>query len=369
MKILYASWGYPDDCYIVKAMTDIGIDVEIIASSGVDNNDKILEALEDNSVDILFSVNFNATLSDICQKSAIPYCSWVLAYPCVDLYSDSVLNPCNFIGVSDSYWVEKLRSIGVSKVFYLPDAVEPYDITMETKPEKGINLFCNYKEKHIDNQKIPTFFAGYMYGFLHFQRECKGAYVLEEAIQPNAFEKIKGLFDIPDRVMPCFDKLYVGDLFLSPMVDCIETKMLCHDLSQYLTAYSDEDYLKSICENSHEYIDKNSDLRKELYRKKEFTLVPPMHCSHNAISKEVLEVIVAGGFPLVGMANDYSLFFENEKNILIYHNNEQLLHFLSVIGNDEELYHKVKKDIYDNVIQNHTYSNRIPEMIKAWSYI
>ncbi len=63
-----------------------------------------------------FSVSFSGKIF-ISFQAAISSCGSASS-------TSSVRNACNYLGICDSYLVEKLWQLGVSKAFFLPDAVE-----------------------------------------------------------------------------------------------------------------------------------------------------------------------------------------------------------------------------------------------------
>ncbi len=379
MKLLYVKWGYTHDDEIIEAFNHFGIETECI-NGDVENNDGLItNNTLDDDIDIVFSVNFYSSISNSCQELEMPYCSWTLQYPCDGLYSKAVINSCNFIGIGDSYLVEKLLALGVKKVFYLPDAVtyreQKEDILEDESEQKhvqvvlerGVASFSNYDELNFDDSNITKFDSGYINGFCHFQRECKGSYVLEEGIMQQVFDRIKVQTAIPDFVIPKMEKLYFADRSLAPIVDVKDSKITYDAIREYLELYTDKEHYKewNIECNPLESLSKED--IDTIYATKEFVLVLPPRASHYAIDRNVLEIIMKGGVPIVPMNKDYNIFFTNEENILTYHDSDFLLYLLNKFGNDREKYLNLREKMRETVRTYHTYNQRIPAMLNAWA--
>lgn len=118
---------------IPTALTQLGHNVTIPADiisleSGGDVNDKdqemAEELLEEGHYDLAVTYDFSQGLSVACQKFQIPYYAWVYDSPLMGLYSKEALNEVNYISVFDKKQYERLGSLGLKHLFYLPLAPE-----------------------------------------------------------------------------------------------------------------------------------------------------------------------------------------------------------------------------------------------------
>ena len=107
-------------------------------------------------------------------------------------------------------------------------------------------------------------------------------------------------------------------------------------------------------------------MRRQIYAKREFILVLTPHVYHHGISRDMLEVVLAGGFPLCSLQKDYLYFFEKDENIAYFVDYPDFFKNLQRYGNDEKERERLQGNMYETVVKNHTYKNRIETMLETW---
>ncbi|MCM1092112.1 MAG: glycosyltransferase [Butyrivibrio sp.] len=356
MKVLYLKWGYRYDDAVIRAFQAAGLETEEIFLS---------EQFQDIAGDIVFSVNFFAEISAVCQREGVPYCSWVLQLPNFDLYTEAVRNSCNYIGVCDSYLAEKLWQMGVSKAFFLPDAVEAY--TPELKPVEREACFVARRpvQEAWSMDKISAYGKGYLDAFIHGQRVLFGANVLENGLLLKVQKEFVEDNPIPEEVLPECRRLYLADRYFAPACTALQQDIFLQNFASIMTIYSDGEFEGCDSSVKRPYVD-DEEKRREIFAGKEFTLVLAPHILHNGIPRELLEVIVAGGFPLAGFQKDYGYFFERDENLVYFTSPSEFSQAVVRYGNSAEERERVRRAAYQTVIAGHTYQHRVVTMLEMW---
>lgn len=378
MKVLYLKWGYRYDGAVLRAFRAAGIEpVEMELPSQFTDSLKgttigereeesrdFLEKLQGVAGDIVFSVNFFAGISDVCQREAVPYCSWVLQLPDFDLYTEAVKNPCNYVGVCDSYLVEKLWQMGVSKAFFLPDAVEPY--TPELRPvEREACFVAEHPVPDWNMEKMTAYGKGYLDAFIHGQRVLFGASVLESGLLFRVQKEFMEDNPVPGEILPECQRLYLADRYFAPACTALQQDIFLQNFASIMTIYSDGDFDGCDLSVKCPYVE-DEEKRREIFAGKEFTLVLAPHILHNGIPRELLEVIVAGGFPLAGFQRDYTYFFKKDETLAYFTSPMEFSQAIVKYGNSAEERERVRQAAYQTVIAGHTYSQRIVTMLEMW---
>jgi hypothetical protein len=170
--------------------------------------------------------------------------------------------------------------------------------------------------------------------------------------------------NVAERIMPEFKKLYMADRYLAPACTGLQQDILLQNYENMATIYSDGEF-KACKAEKNPYIEDESE-RGKIFVEKEFTLVLAPHTLHNAIPREALEVIMAGGFPICGFQKDYSYFFKNDENIACFKSSEELQNVIVKYGNSYEERERVRSAAYEVVAQGHTYKQRIVTMLDMW---
>ena len=64
--------------------------------------EKIIEhKIQETHYDMVFTVNYFALISNVCQKMGIKYVSWSCDNPLISMYHESIFHPCNYIFTFD----------------------------------------------------------------------------------------------------------------------------------------------------------------------------------------------------------------------------------------------------------------------------
>ncbi len=360
MKLTYIRWGYEQDGAVIRAMTALGIEVDTVERAA-----RIWEEPAGGRMgDIVFSVNFFRDISDWCQREGIPYCCWTLQLPNYDLYAPSVRNSCNYLGICDSYLVEKLQRMGVRKAFFLPDGVE-LSAPVRTEPlEREVCFIGRYPKQTLCTEGMSLYAKGYLEAFLHAQRVLYGVSILEEGLLSRVQRELMACCSVPAQLLPEMQRLFVADDALAPACTGLQQKIFFQNFGDLLTLYTDGDFpdCKAI---KRAYVEDAGE-RRRIYAEKEFTLVLAPHVTHHAIPRDVLEVIAAGGFPLCGFQRDYAYFFKRDENLVYFTNAAEFSQALVRYGNSHEERERVRTAAYREVAEKHTYSQRITAMLEMW---
>lgn len=385
MKLAYLLWGYPHDEAIIRAFEKEGFEIEkirflqneyveneidgkwnIFKCKDTEKADKLVETKLNNcSADIVFSVNFSAAVSEFCQKKGIPYSSWVLQLPNFDLYTKSVFNLCNYIGICDSYLVEKMWDIGVEKTFFLPDAVELGERIKDANVEREFCFIAKHPNSNLKTENMTLYGKGYLDSFIHVQRVLFGANILENGLINRVYQEFASGNSIPEYIIPKMQKLYIADKYFAPMCTDTQQNIFMKNNENIMTIYSDSDFEMSSAKKNPYIFDEKE--RRRIYAGKEFSLILAPHVLHNGIPRDTLEVIAAGGFPICGYQKDYGYFFERDENLAYFTNVAEFTQMIIKYGNNHEERARVKENAYNVVAVGHTYKHRICSMLEMWS--
>lgn len=93
--------------------------------------------MQETHYDMVFTVNYFALISNVCQKMGIKYVSWSCDNPLISMYHESIFHPCNYIFTFDKTNYLEFREMGVEHIWYLPLAVDTnrMDMVIANSPE------------------------------------------------------------------------------------------------------------------------------------------------------------------------------------------------------------------------------------------
>lgn len=373
MKLTYLMWGYPHDTTILQTFKEAGVTINTISlpkellQYGKEPTTEMFylslkEQIQTAAGDFVFSINFFAWVSYLCQKEGISYCCWILQLPNFDLYTTAIRNSCNFFWVCDSYLLEKLWQLGISNSFFLPDAVEP------NRPEKAVPIereacfIARCPEDILSTEGMTLYSKGYLDAFLHAQRVLYGAYILENGLLLRVQQEFLNGHSLPNYILPEMQKLFLADQYFAPACTRIQQNIFLQNFASIMTIYSNGDF--SGCDSEKRPFIESETERQKIYREKEFTLILAPHTLHNGIPRDLLEVIAVGGFPIAGFQRDYAYFFQKDQTLAYFTNPSEFSQAVVRYGNSPEERERVKEAAYQLLIKGHTYRHRINTLLE-----
>ena len=381
-KLIYLEWGYEYDNAIQKAWKDRGVEIipyklekkldEKICSSMSELSKQNLEkCIEDNRVNVIFSINFISEISEICKRNDIFYYAWVLVLPNMDLFTASIDNLCNRVGICDSFLVERLWKRNTKNIFYIPDAIEKCH-----RVRKDFVRPCSYMQKlpfsYLDTpfgdrtKGLSENTMGYLTGVIHCQRVLYGATMLEEILMGTAAEEFLAQYPLPDKILPEFHKLYVSEAYLSPEVTRLEQIIFLQNMSSGVDIEVFTNGHFKDCTNKQFPYPERLDERGDIYGSSIINLVQAESNIHDAIPHQTLEIMASGNFVLTNYQKDYSYFFNQGEDIVCFGDRVERVQLFNEYGTDANKRERVIEAAYEKIQLAHTYTHRVEYMLSNW---
>lgn len=135
---------------LCKSLDSLKLPYSIINKPPVDENlhpsylENLLTIVKEFSISCIFSLEYSPFLSLACGVLGIKYIAWLIKGYEKDYFHNTLKNQWNYIFSIDSGYVESMKKIGLSNVFYLPlgfysnqdlntnslESQTPFDITL-----------------------------------------------------------------------------------------------------------------------------------------------------------------------------------------------------------------------------------------------
>ncbi len=133
MKILFMEWKSIGDEHVFEAIASLngeGYDIGLEKCSFDHHRerddkeyiDSLRAEIKKAAPDFVFSFNFWPAISSACNEEGVKYVSWVYDNPAVNLFSYTLIFPCNYVFLFDSQMYDFFYSQGIENVYYLPMA-------------------------------------------------------------------------------------------------------------------------------------------------------------------------------------------------------------------------------------------------------
>lgn len=394
MKILFPSWknfGLED---ITEAFEKMGYTVfHYMQEPKNYRTDPLFKSelkkyIHNNGIDFVFTSNYFPIISNTCHELNIPYISWCYDNPLILAYSKTVFHPCNHIFLFDSQMVQDLQALGVKNVCYLPIAVNTKRInSLKATPVQKEIIKANisfvgslYTEKHtlydrIDRLDDTT--RGYLDAVMDSQRKIYGASIIEDSLKPDIIKKLLEAMPIELHKDGMETYAYVyANYFLYRKITQTERTQLLNLISIALpemSCYSTKTVppLKLYTLEKTPFLPKVKNMgfihylneMPLVFRHSKINLNITLRSIKNGIPLHAMDIMGAGGFLLTNYQNDFSRHFEDKTDYVSYNSPEDMLDKIEYYLSHEKERKQISENGWRKVCKEHTYEQRILEML------
>ena len=388
MKILFLDWKSYGNLDILSAANELkssGRDIQIELypfDNHIERDDKqfaerFKKDLQKKDPDFVMSFNFFPIVSGVCNEVGIKYVSWVYDNPAVNLYSFTLINPCNYVFLFDSQMYEVFANQGIKTVYYLPmaAAVDRYDRFEKSAVFRNKwggeiafvgNLYTeghNYYDRIED--KLSEYSKGYLNGLMRAQMEINGASIIEGAIPEKIMNEMVDAFG----AKPNYDGVETYDYIYSNYV--IDRKITALERCEILTMVGqkhqvnlftgDKNYKpeginnrgKVDYYNEMPYIFKNTDINLNI----------TLRSIQRGIPLRCMDIMGCGGFLLTNNQEDFLNFFEPFEEYVYFESRADLLEKIEYYITHDEERNRIAASGYEKVKAGHTYKLRLEEIL------
>ena len=336
---------------------------------------KLHAALQKETPDAVFSIDFFPVISKVCRREQIRYISWTYDWPHVLLYSATVIYPCNTVYVFDREVYEEFHSAGISTVHYMPLAAntDRLDVLVEEDESFACDIsFVGslYVENYnlIDEMMptLPDYLRGYLDALMAAQLKIYGYNFIEELLTPVVHELQE---HYPLEITP--DGL-----------DSLEHNFAQYVINRRITAIERMDLLEAVAEkhpvdlfthvkalelpNIRNHGEVNYDDTMPLvFKQSKINLNITLRSIKSGIPLRAIDIMGCGGFLLSNFQREFLDFFVPGEDFVFYDSKEDLLRKIDYYLCHEEERRAIARNGHDKIAARHTYRHRVREMFDS----
>ena len=359
------------DCY--DTFKELGYEVSYIDNSYLKNANLTIERIlpELTQPSIMFSINYNLVLSEVSRKLNIPYISWTVDTPCYPLYEITEKSNNEFIFIYDKAICRHLQNCGIENVFYMPVAANTNRIQKDvcttdflsdvsfvgnlTVSElkrfilprlnenaiSEINLLIEQQNNNIDNfilkDIITDDFA------LHLQEESN----VEISVSPLLSPKDKIAFLIGR------EQSYVERINLIKSFENFDFRVYGNDAWQNIT----KKYV-----GYAEHFDK----MPEIFNRTKININLTRTFVESGLPMRVFDILVSKGFLLTNYKEGLLEFFEDKKDVAVFHSINEAKELAKFYLKHDELRIKMIENAYEKIKKHHSYKDRLKKILDIY---
>lgn len=340
--------------------------------------EKLVRTIAAESYDFVFSFNYFPVISIACNACKVKYVSWTFDSPFIQLYSNTVKFPYNYVFIFDRGTCEDLWRKGIDTVYYLPMAapVKRYDGYSLSEKERAFYdtqisfIGSSYQEKKNRFYEklggITEYTRGYLDGGIQMQKQIYGEFLLERFLTPDIMNDMLqhcGLEQNQDG----FESLewVYAHYFLARQVTALERT----EILELLSAKYQVDFY------TYEKTPKLSRVRNRgtaevmreasvIYRCSKINLNISLKSILTGIPLRSFEIMGSGGFLLSNYQQDYEELFENGVDYVFYTDYNDLEEKVEYYLTHEKERQEIADNGYRKVKELHTYKNRVDTILE-----
>lgn len=328
--------------------------------------------------DGVVSWNYYVPVSVACERLGIPYISWIFDSPLAAVYTDTMLNSCNYIFVFDKMFYHDLKTKGAN-CYYMP---------------LGVNV-TRLGAMNITNEQISHFseevsFVGSLYSQNSYN-EGKKCFT-EEVIAKHEklFSKQYGDWrerylytDVTDEDITMMEKCVpIGKSELFPYMskkDMYVGIVLSHKMAEYerfrvlnelakhcrVTLYNSRDahsMLKNvICKPEVKY-----EMETPIvYFSSKINLNMTIRSIRMGLPLRVFDIMGVGGFLMSNYQEEFEELYIPEKDVVLYSTIDELIDKTKFYLTHERARLTIAMNGYKRTVSEHTMKIRVEQILKT----
>lgn len=335
----------------------------------------IEELIIKNHYDMIFTVNYFALISNVCQRQQVKYVSWTCDNPLISMYHESVFHPCNYIFTFDKTNYLEFKSMGVEHIWYLPLAVDVNRLdTVIAHAEdmvkyQGDVAFVGslYERNSYDKLKhrLPEYLRGYFDAVMEAQLNVSGANIVEPMLTVEVLEQLQQYFSLEKSEGSFSDlSLIFQTTVLGFKIAEVQRRRALIELSKYfkVNVYSNSNVSDLVRVQYCGSVDYWSEMPKVFHASKinlNFT-IPNIK---SGIPLRIWDVLGSGGFLMTNYQAEIPYYFKEGEDLVCFDGIEDMRKKAAYYLEHEEERRQIARNGYEKVKQHHGYVERLSTML------
>lgn len=387
MKILYLEWdsvGRKDleEAFVLEGHSLIRFPVTRDTVYGPALEEKLGGILRKETPDILFTVNYFPMFSYFCNKNHLRYISWVYDSPHSQLYSTTVVNPCNLIYVFDKELCFEFHNAGISAVRYLPMAanverLDRLDGTASPVLDRDVSFVGSL---YLENgsslaqalASLPSYARGYLDALTAAQMKVQGYNFICEVLHP-VLEELSRAYPMekdPDNIES--REHFYAERVVNRRITSVERIDLLDAVAQKHTVdfYTQEETYKTFALPNlrvHGPVDYYNEMPL-IFKQSRINLNFTMRGIHSGIPLRAVDIMAAGGFLLSNFQADFLNYFVPGEEFVYFDSKEDLMRKVDYYLSHEDERKEIARRGHDKIAVAHTYRDRVREMLDSGNF-
>ncbi len=343
-----------------------------------DDSKKIVYAIEEFDIEYVTSYDFSESIAHACMDKNVPYIAWVYDAPQKELYTSYALYPCNYIFVFDKMQLKRMQDVGISNVFFMPLAIHGEKIKRELTMKSASNLcdvaFVGSTYYMDSTEKIVALAQERIRNEINAcMDKCFMKWGEGHELHGTMSEECAVFFDglgkmpIAERYPYITKEFYYEAAVLSRMIAYRERIHILNILAEKYDVrfYTFDKHTEDISRKVKICPGIKYDAGIScVYRDAKININNTLHCIETGACQRIFEVMAAGGFLISNYQKELEELFVPGKEIVLYHNEEELLELVEYYLTHEEERKAIARNGQRKVLAHHTLHTRFQRVME-----
>lgn len=342
--------------------------------AGGKNNEQMPDFI---GYDFVFTVNYFACISNVCQTADVKYVCWTCDNPLISMHHKSVFNPCNYIFTFDKTNYIEFHDMGVEHIWHLPLAVDTDRNDYILEHATDLNAYANdiafvgslYERNTYDKivDTLPDFLKGYFEATMQAQMSLSGANIIEPMLTEDVLAQLQQYFKL-EKTKDSFSDL--GLIFSTTVlgfkIAAVQRRRALialskkHDVSIY-TNSNTADLLRINYRGGVDYWTETP----KVFHSSKINLNFTIPNIKSGIPLRMWDVLGAGGFLMTNFQAEIPMYFEEGTDLVCFDDENDLMQKVDYYLTHEDERAQIAKNGYEKVKKYHNYRGRIEEMLRT----
>ena len=345
-------------------------------------SEELLQLLEKHGTELVISLRYIPMVSIVCNAMRVKYAAWICSPYDPDIYSCTVINPCNYLFIADGKLYEEFAKEGFEQIHFLPLGVnenrirkvlqqrnEEDDETVDLVMMQDIFPRTEMPEyQKMSECELKDATRGYLEGCIACQHQLSGLPPMTSIFPPYIREDLDVHLPVRKNVDSVETLAHALDAqYFNPFITCADRDI-------HLNALANNSYFKKIelYTKSREYktekvkccpaADYGNEL-PQIARRAKINLVITERNWKSAIPQSSWDIMAAGGFLLSNVQEDYFTVFSKRCPVLYLEERELLSRGIYYLNHVEER-RKIAEELQAEVLDQHRQRKRIQELLE-----
>ena len=333
------------------------------------------EKIKSTTYEFVFTVNYFALISNVCQELNIRYVCWSCDNPLISMYHKSVFNDCNRIFLFDLTNVMEFKGMGVEHVYHLPLAVDTKRLDYVIDGAKDLDLYRNeiafvgslYEKNSYDKMKytMPEYLQGYFEATMEAQKDLQGINIIDRMLTPEILMELSQYFKLEKSEDSLSDlNLIFSVTTLGFKIAQLQRRSILIELSKHydVSIYTNSNTQDLININYRGGVDYWSQMPK-VFRATDINLNMTIPNIKSGIPLRCFDIMGSGGFLLTNFQAELPMHFTPDEDLVCYYSERDLFEKVKFYKTHDTERKKIAQSGYNKVKNEHSYMTRVEELL------